>query len=162
MSKIVLGTALQNYEYYHRLLSKLRAVLHTTVAQKIVETVPSIKISHGGTETNRSCSSSSIISTSFFRLFILLNLKQLHTNTITKLRHLYCWFCFDICTTFWPFYLHIVFTMYSTEGTVSSNSQRELWTVQRVVFENSGNKEIFLPLVAGIVIKLQGNFDVSE
>jgi len=85
------------------LFSKLRAVLHKTVARKIVKTVSSIKISHGWTETNRLCSSSSKISTSFFRLFILLNLKQLHTNTIKKLRYLYGWFGFDICTTFWPF-----------------------------------------------------------
>jgi len=111
------------------LFSKLRAVLHKTVTQKIVETVPSIKISHGWMETNGQCLSSFKISTSLFRLFILLNLKQLHTNTIKKLRYLYCWFGLDICTTFWPFYLHIVLTMSLIDGTVSSNSQRKLWWV---------------------------------
>jgi len=119
-------------QYFHQYLC---TVLHKTVARKIVETVPSIKISRGCTETNGPCLSSSKISTSFFRLFILLNLKQLHTNTIKKLRYLYCWFGFDICTTFWPFYLHIVLTMRLIDGTVSSNSQRELWRVQRVVMK---------------------------
>jgi len=81
------------------LLLKLRAAMHKTVDRKIVETIPSVKISHGWMETNGPCSSSSKISTSFFRLFILLNLKQLRTNTIKKLRYLYCWFGVDICAT---------------------------------------------------------------
>jgi len=111
------------------------AVLHKTVARKIVETVPSIKISRSWMETNGPCSYSSKMSTSFFRLFILLNLKQLRTYTTKKLKYLYCSFGFNICTTFWPFYSHIVLTMCLIDGTVFSNSQRELWRVQGVVMK---------------------------
>jgi len=111
------------------LFSKLRAVLHKTVARKIVKTVPSIKISHGWTERNGPCSSFFKILTSFFRLFILLNLKQLRTNTICIV---------DLVSIFVQLltvYLHIVLTMRFVDGTVSLNSQRELWRVQRVVMK---------------------------
>jgi len=72
------------------LFSKLCAFQHKIFARKIVETVQSIKISHGWMETNGRRLSSSKISTNIFRLFILLNLKQMCTNTIKKLRYLYC------------------------------------------------------------------------
>jgi len=124
-----------DYSVVWGLFSKLHAVLHKSVTQKIVETVPSIKISHCWTETNEPCLSSSKISISFFRLFILLNLKQLCTNTMKNFWYLYCWFGFDICTTFWPFYSHIVLTTCLIDGTVSSNSQRELWRVHYIVMK---------------------------
>jgi len=110
------------------LFSKLCAVLHKTVARKIVETVPTIKIMLNGNKWTVSVFFQNI--NQFFRLFIfMLNLKQLRTNTIKKLRCLYCWFGFDICTTFWPLYSHIVLTTCLIDGTISSNSQRELWWV---------------------------------
>jgi len=64
--------------FIYHYLSKLHTLLDKTLAWKIVETVPSTKISKWNLvmETNGLCSSSSKISTNIFRPFTLINLKQ--------------------------------------------------------------------------------------
>jgi len=131
MARLVVGHMTTKKKFlpviqYFLLFSKLCTLLHKTVAWKIVETVPSINISHGWMETNGPCSSSKI-SSSFYRLFILLNLKQLRTYTMKS------WeiYIFDLISIFVQFFHHFIRKL----------SWQHVWLTAQFLQNRQGNFE---------------------
>jgi len=120
------------YNYFHNYVP---LYIKESLELKMVDSLPSIKFSHGWMEQTHRVRLLQKYNPAIFEAFSVANSKLFHTNTINKLRYLCCWFGFGIYTIFWPFYTNIVLTTCLIDRTVSSNLPRELWWVGRTVIK---------------------------